>query len=104
MNTKAKVLVLLLLGGIPCIKSEKIEDNQSQNKDVHEWDESEDFEDFFCVDDENPRTIERLEKEKMSRAKILIIRLGIKTAMACESFYTWLCSVCAYFKSFVWRA
>ena len=65
------------------------DDNQPQNGD-------EEFEDFFGEEENQP---ERPRKEKLSKLRIMMIRLGVAAVLGVQGFYAWLNSAWVYVTS-----
>jgi hypothetical protein len=61
----------------------------------------EQFDDFFGSSDDEIHTMNRPKKEKWSRARILMVRLGVAAVLGVQGFYAWLNSTWAYITSWV---
>lgn len=64
-------------------------------------DQEEQFDDFFGPSDDLLNQPEQPRKEKWSRARILMVRLGVATALGIQNFYEWLNSTWTYLVSWV---
>lgn len=69
-------------------EQEVVDDSQEIN--------DEQFDDFFGSSDDMLNQPERPKKEKWSRMRIIMVRLGVATVLGAQSFYAWLQSVWAY--------
>lgn len=101
---KKNILVLSLLffsSSLVCeenfIEQESVEEMCEENNDQH--DANDQFGDFFGSSDDDLNQIVRPKKEPWSRARILMVRLGVATVLGVQGFYAWLSSAWAYITS-----
>lgn len=78
---------------------------QEQEEIVHEYVDTqngnEEFDDFFGEYDEGEHQPERPKKEKWSKARIMMVRLGVAAVLGVQGFYAWLHSAWVYVTSWV---
>jgi hypothetical protein len=82
----------------PSLRAQEIEETLSDDS-AHDADEQ--FDDFFGSSDDINQP-EQPRKEKWSRARIIMVRLGVATALGIQGFYEWLNSTWTYLVSWVY--
>ena len=98
------VLCMIVAGSVvyqPALRADEHEDVLVHECDTNEQKGDEQFDDFFGSSDEQVNQPERPKKEKWSKARIMMVRLGVAAVMGVQGFYAWLNSVWAYVTSWV---
>jgi hypothetical protein len=77
------------------------QDQEEITIEDQQQDGNEQFDDFFGSSDDVTNQPDRPKKEKWSKARIVMVRLGVAAVLGAQGFYAWLQSAWAYLTSWV---